>query len=726
MPQEIYNEGRVVGFSAWELFKRQALGNGVPENEIPNEREWISSMIGCGASMILKVPGSSSASTAGVHDFELPFNSNLSAAGVIVATPFIGDCVWDDTGRWATKVSSYGPLILNDDEHSPERGGNPEVPSNTDYTNYKNSLTEFMRISDGIVYTQNANWLLSGTYSEEFEGNGSQASFVLNKAAVSIISVLIGQLPATYEFDDQNNAIVFSTAPGQGTRIDVKYYIHGAPEKDIDPNFNNSSTIVRLYFNSDIIYDVNILLTGFTNKRILQGISGYAVDGGEGPVGGSTDTENNNWSNGGMLGPEIIPWASKIVFSVPSYAYTLVNELIRTVPSDATYTIPKDGLDIAGIRIKESAIDGKVKVNSVIDIDSINLTDYYTNANHTFTSSPTLKEDISSATLGTSNNYGQVVAWYPGMSAAKIQKEAEAATPSNANFFPPALYAASVKDTGEAILVPLDTAAPGTVKGFKTADEAHNYKMLMPDNYSVYNPDNNTFSFAIYENESHPENWPGLAKLRYLTNSDYPEAELTAGPVKANLIALTDPTTNTDYVMDGTSGMVPVGPDDNLNWDQLLRGLKNNYGVDVLGPRLHALGHELTGSGQTHTIGIGTGNNDISEIASAKVTVTGSYPVSATTTQHDDGTVHDTTTNLLTLDQNSSVKVGTNFIEFGNGLRLYISNSEPDTANVPEGSIGIGWEASNSSNANSNNDVVTDTAIEHGGTDEEHHVSPMY
>jgi hypothetical protein len=53
----------------------------------------------------------------------------------------------------------------------------------------------------------------------------------------------------------------------------------------------------------------------------------------------------------------------------------------------------------------------------------------------------------------------------------------------------------------------------------------------------------------------------------------------------------------------------------------------------------------------------------------------------------------DTTTNLATFSSGSSLKSGTEFIEFSNGLRLYISNTVggPDPTNVPEGSIGIGW-----------------------------------
>ena len=34
--------------------------------------------------------------------------------------------------------------------------------------------------------------------------------------------------------------------------------------------------------------------------------------------------------------------------------------------------------------------------------------------------------------------------------------------------------------------------------------------------------------------------------------------------------------------------------------------------------------------------------------------------------------------------------IGTNYIEFANGVRLYVSNTEP-TGTIPEGSIGVGF-----------------------------------
>lgn len=596
MPQEIYNEGRVVGLSAWELFMREALSHGVPPEEIPDEHKWLVSMLGSGSSMILRIPAGT---TKGVHDYPLPSNSNLSAAGVIVANPFIGQCEWDSS-TWATKVISYSPLILNTPQTHPSSSNVPYDP-NYSITEYSNNLAEFVKLVDGIVYTDNATWI-------------------------------------------QNDV--------------------GLPDKDIDPNFNESSTVVRLYMNADIKYDTAILLTGFLNKRILQ-IAGFATDS----VGGSTDVDHNNWPDGGMLGPEIIPWASKIVFSVPSASYNLLTQLTRTIPSDTSYTIPEGGLVIDNFTIKENAIGGQVRTNPIVDFESINLTDYYTNKQ--FHKSPTIQESVSELNLGINNASDTLTAWYPGLTANDLNS----AGISGSSFFPPALYAAQVTQNGSQTLVPLDTAAPGTVKGFETPEQAIAYKHILPDNHAIYyNSTLKSYSFVIANESS--ANWPSTAKLEYL-GGDYPKVSLTASNKTVQLVSLTA-SDNTQYDVTGGSGTTAVGPVNNLTWANMLTSLKQSKQMDVLGPGLHRVGTELDA---TNTIGI---TNTINNIGGNTVTITGTNPVSI-------GTSVTNGTNLATLLNNTSIKSGTNFIEFSNGLRLYISGDNPGTTNVPVGSIGIGW-----------------------------------
>ena len=593
MSQEIYNEGRVIGISAWEYFAKTAESRGVDPQDIPDENKWLASMIGIGASMILKVP---QGTQAGIRDYELPAGSTLSAAGVIFANPFLGNCEFDSDSGWAKKVTSYSPLIKN----TSGSGNNPPMQDGTvpsgiyDPEDYAAMLSEFIKITDGIVYIKNATWRQTSS---------------------------------------------------------------GVPYKDIDPNYNASSTVIRLYIHSELKTDVFILFTGFTNKVLLQTYAGYATGNG----GGSADTDNNDWVDGGMLGPEIIPWSSKIVFSVPSTIYNLVNALTRTIPSDTSYTAKTVG----GITFKD--IDTTVRANSLIDFNSINLTDYYNV--HSYSTSPTLQENVTAAPMGLADSYNTIVAWYPGMTAAKISSATDAS-----KIFPPAIYATQVTATGTQTLVPLDVAAPGTVKGFENSTEAYNYTQQMPNNYAVYhNTTYNTYSFVV-PNDSNPDHWAGTAKLEYLTA---PKVQLTVGSQVTKLVSLTN-SSGTDYGTNGNSGTVSVGPTNDLTWDNLLTALKDNKKLDVLGTKLHNVGTELNTS---NTIGI---TNSVTNIGAATLTLTGSNSVSMTTSVSGG-------TKMATLANNTSIKSGTNFIEFSNGLRLYISSSNPGTSNVPVGSIGIGW-----------------------------------
>ena len=603
MAQELYNEGRVVGLSAWELFMRDALSNGVLPEDIPNEQQWLTSMIGMGSSMVLKIPANT---TQGIHDFELPIGSNLTAAGVVIANPFIGNCEWD-LSNWAKKVTSYSHLIENTSSSSPSGS---TVPSGTYSVNdYKDMVSEFAKLTDGVAFTKNANWI-----------------------------------------------------PTQS----------GTPYKDIDPNFNSSTTVVRIYVSDTLKYDVSVIFTGFTNKRILQGVSGYAVADQGHSVGGSADTDNNDWINGGMLGPEIIPWSTKIMFSVPNSTHYLLNKMTRTIPSDTSYTAKTVG----GIEFKN--VTSSVKVNSVIDFNSINVGDYYTVHASEFINTPTLQENVSEVSLGINDSYNTLTAWYPGMTASAIKNASD-----NSKIFPPALYATQITSTGANTLVPMDVAAPGTVKGFSNSTKAYNYTQQMPDNFAVYyNSSTNMFSFVV-AGDSDPTHWAGTSKLEYLTTSSpyYPKAKLTVGSTVTQFISLTSPN-GTPYgnngVLDGSGGTVTSTGPRTLVWSDLLSTLKANQQLNILGTKLTNFATELNSSNK---IGI---TNTTTEIGSAKFTITGTNSVNLTATSN-------LNSRMLKVNDGASIKLGTNFIEFSNGKRLYISNSDPGTANVPDGSIGIGW-----------------------------------
>lgn len=150
MSKTLYNEGRVVGYSAYEAYVKGYIessdGNGTPASE----REWLASSLASGSSMILKIAANTS---AGVHDYPLPSTSNLVAANNITGSLFLGNCEFTD--NWATKITDYGELIPNNSTTSPSNGN---VPYDTNATNiHKSQILQFVKIEDGIIY-QSGNW----------------------------------------------------------------------------------------------------------------------------------------------------------------------------------------------------------------------------------------------------------------------------------------------------------------------------------------------------------------------------------------------------------------------------------------------------------------------------------------------------------------------------------------------------------------------------------------
>lgn len=151
MPKDIYNEGRVVGMSAYELYLRHQMSE-YPELKPVTEREWLASTIGAGCSLILRIPKDT---PAGIFERQLPDNSTLCAATNITASVFDGQVILDASTYWATSVVSYGPLIANTSASHPVTPGDSAstVPVGTEWTQSQRShLKEYMKVIDGLVY----------------------------------------------------------------------------------------------------------------------------------------------------------------------------------------------------------------------------------------------------------------------------------------------------------------------------------------------------------------------------------------------------------------------------------------------------------------------------------------------------------------------------------------------------------------------------------------------
>ena len=208
----IYNEGRVVGYSAYEIYVRHSLSEN-SDRTPATELEWLSSTIAMGSSMLLKV---STDNTSGFHyrDFQFPSNTNLAAANTIIGSFFLGEADCDETG-WAQKVTSYGPLLSNNSEESPTTGDhthsdNEKPLSLTDQLTdeQKDQLDSYMKVVDGLV-------------------------------------IQPGEWEATSD----------------------------TPPKDLKPNLGDYPR-VRIYFSDKVEEAFYVLLTGFTLGTVLDGVSG--------------------------------------------------------------------------------------------------------------------------------------------------------------------------------------------------------------------------------------------------------------------------------------------------------------------------------------------------------------------------------------------------------------------------------------------------------------------
>lgn len=146
MSRTIWNEGRVVGLSAYELYVRHTLSE-FPDEPVMTEKEWLASTLGDGVSLILKL----GAGTAkGVHTFQIPSASLCAATGAITASLFNGTAQVNSQG-WGTKVTSYGPLLQD------ASGKYITDVSQLDEWDKENLhvIRDFLKIVDGVVFHDN-------------------------------------------------------------------------------------------------------------------------------------------------------------------------------------------------------------------------------------------------------------------------------------------------------------------------------------------------------------------------------------------------------------------------------------------------------------------------------------------------------------------------------------------------------------------------------------------
>lgn len=163
MSKIIYNEGRVVGYSAYEVYVKQSLSID-PDTPPASEREWLASSLSMGSSMLLKV---SADNISGPHKIDIPFptNTKLVAANTIIGNWFNGEGHTTSNSPWCDRVTSYGNLLSNISNNCPPTGvnNNPSDltmngPASDLSQEDKNKLKNYIKIIDGIII-QPGNWV---------------------------------------------------------------------------------------------------------------------------------------------------------------------------------------------------------------------------------------------------------------------------------------------------------------------------------------------------------------------------------------------------------------------------------------------------------------------------------------------------------------------------------------------------------------------------------------
>lgn len=261
----IYNEGRVVGLSAYEIYVKHFLEDH-PDDEPATEREWLASNLAIGDSLLLRLSNVKVPENAkvGIIEIPLPEGSKLCAANTIIANfmfasgAFLTDPIsvtsayGSGSYRWHRNIYDVGQIMSN--------GQNVPAAGYID-SNYLTNIPP--KTIKAIGEAQN----------------------IQLKGYVSIYDGVVIQ-PGTW-----------SQSESQPDHMDF------SPDLTKPP-------VIRLMYTRDI-YNTAILFTGFSHTAVVKGESAldYSMD-------------SSHPEDGDYLGPEAYPWVNRVIFSIPS---TLIN-----------------------------------------------------------------------------------------------------------------------------------------------------------------------------------------------------------------------------------------------------------------------------------------------------------------------------------------------------------------------------------------------------------------
>lgn len=608
MSGTVQSEGRVVGYSAYEVFLRHFLSEN-PGVDPPTEREWLASSITMGNSLLVKVnPINQTVDQSKVIDIPIPEESRICAPGTIIASLFTGEAHYPEGSDFATKIISYGSLIQNDADASPAE----RVDSGS-------MLAQSVGREDPVPY-----------YTDPVSDDDRKQM----EAYLSIVEGVVLQ-PGTWK---------------ESGLID-------GPAKEFSPDLTKSPTI-RLRIRGPVANTVQILLTGFTLRGIVQGEAATDV----------SSLNSDHPFDGDYLGPTVFPWASKIIFSVPSYFMSFM------MPSSYTRKFYENG--------EEASAPNRVVQNAPI----VDFADMFTSWSDNYTIGEVALKYLKPSDFST-------VA--PGLNVLALANE-------SANT-PPAMYAGTVDSKNKQVkMSPVDTVAPGTVKVFESRDPADlndatnraTQVSQIPGNLGMfYNHREGTLNIVLSDSRGSyiPHPLIGLDDCRNLgstarsANSNFPifldnselhclEISTPAGSVFVPVLPVVGdgPDAINPTVADITNPATRIGGI--IGATELMRILTSRQAVDLFGDKARKF---LSG------LPILSGERISLTVEILDTRSTGEWNIRNSAHGNNNKKIEPQMVSTL------PIKTDAPYIVVG-GRRLYVSSSAP-TGDIPEGSLGIGW-----------------------------------
>ena len=445
--QEIFNEGRVVGLSAYEVYVRhhmEEFGDD-PENPPASERAWLASSITFGSSLLIKISSEGpyamtktwqadreSSETYWGVELKIPYESRLCCASHILASIFLGKGEVGKHAPFCDTISDYG--FLSSDTGQSNYDTMTMNPS--DITYYDSQLREYSKLIDGIVIQPIT--------------DGDQRKYIPN--------------------------------------------LHDSPK-------------IRLLFREQVSTPFYLLLTGFSDCSVINGTALHFK--GSRPTTSRPDT-------GDFLGPNVFPWSSKIIISVPAstmsrlFAEKMTRQLIDSTSSTGS-TIHSE------VKKGKETNFRKIKGDAVIDMNHSYLPQFYND-----------RGSMQSVEL--SRLYENVTRFLP---LSNEIDQLAVVSRDEGNYDIPALFGAVLKGTGYSYLYPIDCAAPGTVKAYpETAfsggtAELQNFFKNRPGCYALIMRDGTEYTVYRLEVTSSGEvhRWP----VADMNNGD---VGITTTPIK--------------------------------------------------------------------------------------------------------------------------------------------------------------------------------------------------